>query len=93
MATVYRGTNGVVAHLRGVKGAVGDAADPIEARARANLAAHFYTGAAEIERTRQDTDVLISLVDPAALSIEFGHTDRRTGRPVEGLYIITSAAG
>jgi hypothetical protein len=88
----YSRTADIVAHLPGVKAAVGNVADGIEVRARANLAAHYHRGHSRIDRTRQDTDVLVSLVDRAALSIEFGHT-ARNGRPVEGLYVITRAAG
>lgn len=93
VAVVYRHCNATVAHLPGVAAAVADAARPIAARARASLAEHRHTGASKIEVSHSRIDTLISLVDPAALSIEFGHTDKRSGRPVEGLYILTRAAG
>lgn len=93
MAQVDPHIASIVAHLHGVVEAVAQAAKPIAARARAELAAHRDTGAARIEITHGDTDTVVSLVDQAAESIEFGHTDWRTGRPVEGLHIMRSAAG
>jgi thymidylate synthase (FAD) len=46
---------------------------------------------AQIEIRRYRVDTLVSLVDEAALSIEYGHFHNKTGRWVEGLYIITRA--
>lgn len=86
-----------IAHMPGVKKAVGTQGREIEAKAKANLAAHRDTGAAHIEFTRQDTDALISLVDPAVLSIEYGREAGidRSGRKqgaMQGLHILGRAA-
>jgi hypothetical protein len=73
MAEVDRDINDVVAHLPGVRAAVRAAARGIGTRAEANLAQHRHDGDAEIEVTYGSTDAHVSLVDEAALSIEFGH--------------------
>lgn len=88
--------NTKVSHLEGVIGAVYKEALEIAGRAEANLATHRYlkdTSKAEIEVDRGDVDTLVSLVDPGAKSIEFGHRHWRSKKPVRGLYIVTGAAG
>lgn len=90
MAVVlYPDTDEVVAHLPGVVTAVSREADRRAATARVRLAAHRRTGAAKIVVDRGATDSVISLEDEAALAIEFGHADAGTGRPVEGLHIMS----
>jgi hypothetical protein len=95
---VYRGVDAKVAHMAGVKAAVHANGREIEARAQAFLASHHRTGEAHIEGDVQGTDYLVSLVDPAALSIEFGragYTTKGGGHvgPMEGLHILRRAAG
>lgn len=90
MAWVDPDCNDIVAHLRGVKDAVGEEAGEIATRARRVLAQHHYTGASRIVVTTQDTDRIVWLVDRAALSIEFGHTTRH-GRDVEGVHALGRA--
>lgn len=74
------------------------AAGVIAAKAEANLAPHHRTGDHHIEvkriRNREygHIDWYVSLVGEAPLSVEFGHINHRTGRWVEGLYVLTSAA-
>lgn len=98
MATVNKRTNAIVAHLPGVKKAVRGKAEEIGGRARTFLAAHRVTGEHHIEVTSGKVDSFMSLVGPAAISVEFGHgayTDKH-GRKVgasQGLYIVTRAAG
>lgn len=103
MARVYirPDLDATVAHLQGVGEAVHDQGDQIGARAESILAAHRKTGAAHIDVHHSETDSYVSLVDETeqetnaipAVAIEYGHTDKRTGEHVEGLYIITKAAG
>ncbi|MGW3569073.1 DUF5403 family protein [Streptomyces sp. NPDC000941] len=86
-----------VARMPGVKAAVRARANRIAARARANLGEHRAEGDSRIEVTRGRTDVVVSLVDAAALSIEYGrdaYTNRNGQRvgPMQGLYVITRAA-
>lgn len=97
MADVDRNADAIVAHLPGVRAAVRATAREIGARARANLAQHRHEGDAEIEVTYGRTDAHVSLVDEAAMSIEYGHfTD--TGEVdaevtyVPGLRILRDAA-
>ncbi|MCK2237710.1 MULTISPECIES: DUF5403 family protein [unclassified Crossiella] len=92
MARVYRNIADTMAHLPGVVEAVAEVADDIAARANALLNEHTESGRASIEITRGRTDSVVSLVDPAALSIEYGHADR-AGYPVQGLHIMTRTAG
>ena len=94
----HRGVNAYIAHLEGVVGAVYAEGGNIKSKAEADLASHRDTGAAHIEIERDDIDTLVSLVDEAAISIEYGReagTDR-TGRPkgaMQGLHILGRAAG
>lgn len=91
MAEVYRNTEAVIARLPEVRDAVRSAAREIASRAESALAAHHRTGRARIEVSYGRTDAVVSLVDEAALSIEYGHVTK-SGRVVSGLYILTRAA-
>lgn len=82
-----------VARLPGVKAAVRAQADRIGAKAEAHLASHRRTGNASIEIGQGSVDSTVSLVDSAAVSIEFGHWNVWTKTHTEGLYIISDAAG
>lgn len=89
-----RQINRIVSHLPGVRGAVRDKADEIAREAETRLSAHRVSGRASVEVTYGRIDSFVSLVDPHnAMAIEFGHKHNRTGENVEGLYIITGAAG
>lgn len=85
--------NRKISHLPGVKGAVRATAQKIGAKAEAKLAAHRYEGHASISITHGGVDSFVNLDDEAALSIEFGHIHNWTGERIEGLYIVTGAAG
>ncbi len=65
--------NRTVSHLKGVRAAVRSEAEDIAVIANSRLAPHRRTGAAHIEVEQSDVDTVVSLVDEAALSIEFGH--------------------
>jgi hypothetical protein len=65
--------NKKISHLRGVRDAVHDHAKEIGRIAEGRLAPHRKTGSARIEVSRGTVDSFVSLVDEAALSIEFGH--------------------
>ncbi|WP_413800094.1 DUF5403 family protein [Streptomyces iranensis] len=97
MANVSARTVRRASRLPGVKAAVRARANSIAARARSDLAQHRAEGTARIEVTRGRTDMVVSLVDVAALSIEYGrdaYTNRNGQRvgPMQGLYVITRAA-
>lgn len=82
-----------------VQAAVEKAAKKMFRRATSYLNMHRDTGAAKIELERRRNlkyghiDWFVSLVDEAALSIEFGHYIRTTNgyKRVNGLYIVTQA--
>lgn len=68
-------------------------AEAIGGRARTALAGHRRTGSAKIEVKHGPVDSLVSLVDPAVLSIEFGRggftrDDGHYVGPAEGLHIL-----
>jgi len=96
MATVYYGAGieRYLSRLPGVQAEVTTVADALAARARAQLAAHRDTGESSIEVTTERPDRVVSLVDPAALSIEYGRVEsvsasgRRVGA-MRGLGIIS----
>lgn len=96
MASVTRDLDARIAHLPGVKAEVRRVGDGIGARARARLAAHRSTGEARVVVEHGSTDTVVALLDPAALSIEFGRagfttaSGRRVG-PMRGLHIVTGA--
>jgi hypothetical protein len=68
-----RRMNKAVSSQRGVRRATRNVADDIADVARGRLAPHRKTGQAHIEVSQGKVDAFVSLVDPAALSIEFGH--------------------
>lgn len=93
IAHVRDDVDSIVAHMTGVKAAVHADGRQREGRAKARLAGHRETGAAKVEGHKEDTDYVVSLVDPAALSIEYGRSafTREDGRkvgPMEGLRIL-----
>lgn len=65
--------NYVVSGINEVKDAVDSEARKIGRRAEARLSSHRETGNAHIDVNTRGKDALVSLVDRAALSIEFGH--------------------
>lgn len=92
--------NRILAQDEKVQKAVRNAAQKIFRRASSYLSMHRDTGAAKIELERRKNlkyghiDWFVSLVDEAAMSIEFGHILRKPNgkaRLVAGLYIITMA--
>lgn len=96
--------NRLVSGLPEVQQAVHDAAKSIERKASDILAAHRDEGHAKIELSRvpgryRKRDYQVSLVDDAAVSIEYGHwydsgdIDDPVIKYVPGLYIIHRAAG
>lgn len=91
MARVYRSCAEVVAALPGVRDEVHHVAEIGAANAEMRLAAHRETGNAKIELEATEKDSLVSLVDPAALSIEFGGWNVWAKKYLPGLYIVTGA--
>lgn len=84
--------NKTISRLPGVKASVRAVADEIGVIANARLLPHRKTGAAHIEVKSGRVDSWVSLVDEAALSIEFGHYLGReelgTGRKfIQGLHL------
>lgn len=65
--------NKTISHLGGVKAELRKEANIIADIANVRLAPHRKTGAAHITVSHGIVDYYVSLVDEAALSIEFGH--------------------
>lgn len=98
MASVRPNLDRMVAHMPGVRNEVSAEAQQVATRARALLAAHRHDGDSKIEvRRAGGSDSIVSLVDPAAVSIEYGRGEyTRDGQVIgatRGLYIMTRAAG
>lgn len=91
MARVYKNCEEVVAGLPGMKDAVHHVAEIGAANAERRLAGHKQTGNAKIELTDEGKDSMVTLVDEAALSIEFGGWNHWAQRYLPGLYIVTGA--
>ena len=89
--------NGSIAHLDGVLARVMSEAEVIGGYASARRDFHYNEGQAKIEVRHHlpgeygDIDSDVSLVDPAALSIEFGHWNARTQSYTHGTYIMSQA--
>lgn len=88
----------IIVRKPGVKAATKAGAEVTGAKAEANLAMHRYEGQAKIEVTQGNVvDAFVNLVDPNALSIEFGHNIKQTKDGpilgyVPGLGILRGAA-
>jgi hypothetical protein len=86
-----------VAHMAGTKKAVRDERDKLAAVAEGLFAPHDNPGGHSITKTNPaGTDALVSIVGPAALSVEFGHWQRLADGSwdnlfVEGLHILGRA--
>lgn len=86
--------NETVAHLSGVIAAVYAKAQEGGARARSILEAHRHTGASSIEVSMGNApDSFVSLVDPNAISIEFGRVGTMGRGTSRGVYAVTRAFG
>jgi hypothetical protein len=84
MASVRLDLESRVAHMRGVKKRVHDHGRQVQAVARVRLAEHRAEGVSRVEGQAQDTDYIVSLIDDAALSIEFG---REGFTRADGVYV------
>lgn len=94
--------NLIISDLEEVKGEVANEAQEIAHKASRALAPHkahsdrydgHSTGNHHVTVTHGDTDSFVNLEGDAPASLEFGHTDHRSGKHVNGLYILTRAAG
>lgn len=90
---IYPDCNKTVAHLPGVIAAVYAKAQEGGVTARAILASHRHTGASSIEVTQGDVDSFVSLVDPNAISIEFGRVGTMGRGTSQGVFAVTRAFG
>lgn len=82
-----------IALLPGVRAEVVGEAQRMAVEARAALAPHRETGQARIQVRRRGPDAVVSLVDPWAIAIEFGHDEyvRSDGHRVgasEGIHVM-----
>jgi len=94
MATVRRGLERRVARLPQVQAELDWVADEVLDAAKTRAIAHRDTGrlASSLKVKRGRVDRRVESDDPNILSIEYGHTDARTGKQVDGLHILSGAA-
>ncbi len=94
MATVRKGLGKRLARLPQVQAELdrvaGDVLDAANARAQAHRDSGQLADSLSVERGRVDRRVESD--DPNILSIEYGHTDVKSGRHVAGLHILSGAA-
>jgi hypothetical protein len=89
-------TRGALARLPQVQAAVDELTLEIAVRAEALFASHDHPGGHRIEVEKGKVDGYVSLIGPAAVSVEFGHFaggefgDDRVY--VKGLHILSRAA-
>lgn len=94
MAVVYPGTDSVIAHEEGVKGAVLAETTIVKAAADALFAKHNNPGGHEIEQSFGVTDGLVTMTGPAPVNVEWGRPPNAEGKGrMEGLHILGRAAG
>lgn len=90
--------NYIVAHHDTTQHAIGTEQGVIQGRAVSRLEQHRDSGASRISTSEDAPDAYVTLEDPAAVSIEFGHFvkgkyETDTPKFVPGLYILTEASG
>lgn len=95
MATVKAGLGRLLANLPGVNAAVEAEAHRRADKVELAAAAHNKTGdfIASIKVTKASgahrrQDWLVTITDRNAISINWGHIDSKTGRPVRGIHAI-----
>jgi len=88
---LYRRLERNIAHTDEVEAALGDHAFVILAQARSILAGHRKTGEHKVTQTKGNVDHFVNLEGPAALSVEEGWHNERTGTFVRGLDILKGA--
>ncbi|AUG87142.1 hypothetical protein HOS58_gp10 [Streptomyces phage Attoomi] len=90
MAEVVNGLDRIVARMPGVREAVGDATEASGERVRAVVAAHRNTGAlaSGMDVKVHRVDGVVSLEDPAVVSINYGHWARDGVTWVSGIHAI-----
>jgi hypothetical protein len=94
MASVRRNLDQAVARLPEVRAHLRSLAAEVLSAARARAADHIDTGtfATSLHTAGGRIDARVESDDPDAISKEFGHTDPRTGRHVDGIHALGGAA-
>ncbi|MFE9396783.1 DUF5403 family protein [Streptomyces flavidovirens] len=90
MASVINGLDSIVAHMPGVRDAIGDETDASADRVRAVVAAHRHDGdlASGMTVRVNRVDGVVALEDPAVVSINYGHWARDGLTWVSGIHAI-----
>jgi Family of unknown function (DUF5403) len=94
MASVRRGLDKRLARMRVVGAKLDEVAREVLDVARTRAQAHRHTGdfADNLSIEHGRVDARVESDDPQALSKEYGHTDPRTGRHVDGTHVLGGAA-
>lgn len=94
MASVRKGLDRRLARLPQVQAELDRVAGEVLDAAKTRANAHRDTGklAESLEVKRGRVDRRVESDDPNILSIEYGHTDQKTGKHVAGLHILSAAA-
>jgi uncharacterized protein DUF5403 len=94
MASVRQGLDKRLARLPQVLAELDQVAAEVLDTAKARAIAHRDTGrlANSLKVKRGRVDRRVESDDPNILSIEYGHTDPKTGKHVAGLHILSGAA-
>ncbi|MFJ9671086.1 DUF5403 family protein [Streptomyces sp. NPDC101221] len=95
MATVKNGLGRRVANMPGVNDAVKAEADSRANKVRSAAQGHRLTGeflrSIKVMRAsgpHRRQDWLVAITHPWAVSINWGHIDSKSGRPVRGIHVI-----
>lgn len=79
----------VVAHLPELEEQMGDITfEKLTVRARERLAEHRKTGEHRITQTKGGVDHFVNLEGPAAMAVEVGHHNVRTGEFTPGIHVL-----
>jgi hypothetical protein len=95
LATLRNGLGKRIANMPGVNDAVHSEATRRAYKVRSAASAHRWTGdfSASVKVVKASgphrrQDWLVAINDPNAISINWGHIDSKSGRPVRGIHAI-----
>lgn len=88
---IFANAERTVAHLDELTAQIGDIAfEQLTVPARAKLARHRKSGDHKITQTQGRVDHFVNLEGPAALPVEVGHHNVRTGEFTPGIHVLGS---
>lgn len=86
---LYANLERTIAHSEELEAQIGDITfDRLTVPSRARLARHRKTGNHRITQTKGTVDHFVNLEGEAAMAVEVGHHNKRTGEFVPGIHVL-----